>query len=165
MRGCFSFREAWNLKSQSPRSALILGLSALEVGAKACVALLVPNSEWLCFEAPTPPVLSVLEEYLPTLPTKARLNGKVYVPLAALGVIKKAVAQRNRVAHRGSKVDAGKSLYTTLETIRGVLYLLDYYCGQSWAAPHLRGFIDDADFEWLVSEHNRAAVARQERPV
>lgn len=47
-------REAADLRHIAPRSALLIGVSALEVGFKALVADLVPNAGWLVEEAPTP---------------------------------------------------------------------------------------------------------------
>jgi hypothetical protein len=131
-------REAWNLKPTSPRSALMLGLSALEVGVKAFVATIVPNSEWLCFEVPTPPVVRILREYLPQLPVRQTIGGKVFVPDATLNTIKKATEQRNRVAHRGVRVEYSQSLNEVLSSVQTVLFLLDYYAGHSWALNNIR---------------------------
>jgi hypothetical protein len=131
-------REAWNLKSLSPRSALTLGIVALEVGVKAFVAKLVPNTEWLCFEMPSPPVVKILEEYLPKLPVRLTIGNTVFVPEKILKNLKKAVFERNVASHKGAPVANVERLADILIDIQMTLYLLDYYAGHSWAINNLR---------------------------
>jgi hypothetical protein len=131
-------REAWNLKRSSPRSALILAIAALEVGVKDFIARLVPPARWLCFEAPSPPTLKMLEAYLPTLPTTLSINGKAFIPEEILGTLKKAVHRRNEVAHTGKSVDYSESLDDAMNCIQMTLYFLDYYAGHGWALNNMR---------------------------
>lgn len=131
-------REAWNLKANSPRRALMLGVSALEVGVKAFIAKIVPQSEWMCFELPSPPVVKILTDYLPKLDVRLSIGGKVQVPDAVIAVLKKAIEKRNRVAHKGDVVEHDNSLNHILHCIQMVLYLLDYYAGQAWALSNVR---------------------------
>lgn len=142
-------REAWNLRNNSPRSALILGVSALEVGVKAFVANQVPSSEWLCFEMPAPSVVKMLEEYIPSLPVRLKTNGKVIIPKKILESLKQAVAKRNRVAHKGDKVDNDESLADILTNIQMALYFLDYYAGHVWAVENIR---DSEIHDFLLNE-------------
>jgi len=151
-------REAWNLRHDSPRSALMLGVSALEVGIKAFVSKLVPSSEWLCFEMPAPPVVKMIEEYLPKLPVKLKINDKVFIPPKIIEVLRKAVTKRNRVAHKGTAIHNDESLADILMNIQMTLYFLDYYAGHSWAINNMR----DSDINDLIispatkgDEHNR----------
>ena len=136
-------REAWNLASRSPRSALMLGMAAVEVGVKAFITLLVPESEWLCFEVPTPPIVRVLREYLPKLPVRRRIDGKAFIPDDMLETLKKATEKRNRAAHRGVVVEHDQWLIELLNTIQRILFLLDYYAGHDWSLKNVR----DANFE------------------
>ena len=46
------FLEAWELRKSNPRSALIIGMSAAEVGFKQCIGKLVRDAEWLATNAP-----------------------------------------------------------------------------------------------------------------
>jgi hypothetical protein len=131
-------REAWNLKAPSPRSALMLGVAALEVGVKDFVARMVPKSEWLCFELPNPPVVRMLEEYFPSLPVRLTVNGKVFIPKKIIDKLKVAVVKRNRVAHKGMTVVNDGSLGDILTHVQMALYLLDYYSGHSWAMKNIR---------------------------
>ena len=139
-------REAWNLRDNSPRSALMLGVSALEVGVKAFVSKLVPSSEWLCFEMPAPPVVKMLQEYLPSLPVKLKINDKVFIPRKIIESLKKAVADRNRVAHKGMTVVNDESLADILMNVQMALYFLDYYAGHPWAVNNMR----DSDISDLL---------------
>lgn len=62
-------QEAWRQMNHLPRSALLIGITAAEVGVKEFISKLAPMAEWLAFHAPTPPLLQILTEYLPLLPT------------------------------------------------------------------------------------------------
>jgi hypothetical protein len=46
---------AAQLRRANPRSALIIGMSAAEVGFKQCVGYLVPDAAWLANHVPRPP--------------------------------------------------------------------------------------------------------------
>jgi hypothetical protein len=54
------FREAWSQVGTNPRSALVIGVTAAEVGLKRLIATLVPGTDWLMEEIPTPPVGKIL---------------------------------------------------------------------------------------------------------
>lgn len=146
-------REAWSLRYDSQRSALILAVSALEVGVKEFIADIVPNSEWLCFESPTPPVVRILKEYLPQMPVRARFAEKPVIPSHYLDGIKKMVMKRNRIAHRGASIDLNRNLTDSIIMIQSTLYLLEFYRGHSWALHQVRDtetreFIKDNTKEW-----------------
>ena len=131
-------REAWNLRQSSPRSALMLAVAALEVGVKDFVSRLVPQAEWLCFEVPSPPVVKMLDLYLPTLPVKLRINDKVFIPNEILDTLKVAVLKRNEITHKGRKVRYTESLNEILTCVQMTLYFLDYYSGHQWALDNMR---------------------------
>ena len=40
-------REAWHQRTQNPRSALVIGIAAAEVGLKECITHLSPETRWL----------------------------------------------------------------------------------------------------------------------
>jgi hypothetical protein len=132
-------REAGTLSSQAPRSALLIGVSALEVGFKELVADLVPHAAWLVENAPTPPVVRMLLEYLPTLPARLNFQGKVLPPPGPIvDQLKKANQARNRVTHAGGASLHGESLVNALQAVQDVLWLFDYYAGHLWALGHMR---------------------------
>jgi hypothetical protein len=126
--------EAWSQRMESPRSALILAIAAAEVGLKYCIATLVPNSLWLATNIPSPPLVKMLLEYLPTLPAKCTVGGKVLPPPAGIiEELKKGVTLRNQVVHNKSETLEHDTLRKILLAVQSTLWLLDYYSGFEWA--------------------------------
>ena len=126
--------EARSLQTSNRRAALVIGVAALEVAVKQYIADRVPNSEWLVFNLQSPPVVSILKNYVPTLPAVNTIGGKVLPPPKRLrNILDEAVQLRNDVAHRGQLEWKPGMLIEILDAIRDVLYLLDFYAGQSWA--------------------------------
>jgi hypothetical protein len=133
------FLEAWALRRTNPRSALIIGMSAAEVGFKQCIGKLVPPAEWLAHHAPTPPLDKMLSNYLPLLPAKLKIEGRVLKPSKKIrSSIKAGIEARNHSVHLGSEPPKGKDLKELLLSIRDLLYLLDFYCGFEWALEYIR---------------------------
>jgi hypothetical protein len=133
------FREAWAIREESPRSALVIGIAALEAGFKKFVADLVPEAAWLMKNVQTPPLVPMLRNYLPTLPVKNTIGGEVLPPPKKLRkTLQRSVEERNKVAHTGRAVLADEPLKESLGAIRDVLWLLDYYRGFEWALEHIR---------------------------
>lgn len=97
------FREAWSQIGINPRSALVIGVSAAEVGLKKLIAALIPGTDWLMEEIPTPPVGKVLRKFLPTLQLRAKRvdGGPITPPNQLIEQIEKAVKHRNDVVHAG----------------------------------------------------------------
>ncbi|MFO1423581.1 MAG: hypothetical protein U1F70_07995 [Candidatus Competibacteraceae bacterium] len=132
------FREAWAERLSSPRSALIAGVAALEIGVKEAIADLVPDAEWLVLNLPSPDVVKILREGLGHFPTRLKLGGQVVAPpKEMLDEINKAVGMRNRLAHAGQGKVRRETVHDLLCTIRDVLCLLDYYRGYQWALCHM----------------------------
>ena len=89
------FREAWSQRNSRPRSALVIGVAAAEVGFKKLVGSLVPQAEWLVDQVQTPALSKMLSKFLPTLPVKARFTDKsIRPPKALLNQLDKAVERR-----------------------------------------------------------------------
>lgn len=142
------FREAWSQRERNPRSALILGIAAAEVGFKQCIVDLVPTTQWLAENLPMPPLIQMLQEYLPILPAKCKIKGKVVSPPQhMIDTLKKGVQMRNRLVHRGRVSLEQETLKTILVAVRDLLWLFDYYTGFDWALD----FIGRKTFEALES--------------
>ena len=132
------FREAWAERLNSPRSALIAGMAALEIGVKEMIADLVPDARWLVENLPSPDVVGILREGLTKLPTRLKIDGKVVSPpKEILDELKKAVTMRNTLAHSGRGHVSRDAVQDILCLIRDVLSLLDYYRGREWALSHI----------------------------
>lgn len=133
------FREAWNQKDLNLRSALVIGITALETGIKDLISELVPDAEWLIKNIPSPPITKILEEYFPNLPVKSQMSGKTLCPSKEMiSEIKKWNNQRNDIVH-GKKIDIDfNKLKEFLLLVRDLLYLFDYYRGEEWALENIR---------------------------
>jgi hypothetical protein len=129
------WREAWNLRLSNPRSALVIGIAAAEVGFKQLVAELVPSARWLVQELQTPPLVAMIKHYLAELPIRATVRGRERCPPHLRGVLDAAIKDRNRLVHRGSTPSV--NLHGTLLAVRDLLYLFDLYAGNEWARQHL----------------------------
>ena len=127
------FQEAWKQRTELPRSSLMIGMTAAEVGFKMFVADLVPHAEWLAMHAPTPPLVQMLTDYLPLLPVRQHIKDyPVAVPNEILRILKKGVLLRNETTHVGKSVGSD-TLKEILLAVRDLLFLLDVFSGQAWA--------------------------------
>ena len=132
------FREAYMLRNSSPRSALVIGVAALEAGFKELVVELKPEEEEKLRKQRTP-LAKMLKKDLPKLPAKCTFEGKVLpLPPKLHNSMKEAIDRRNDVVHWGDSAAERKVLKEWLLTIQDVLWLLDYYRGFEWALAHVR---------------------------
>lgn len=132
------FREAWNERLSSPRSALITGIAALEIGVKEMIADLVPDAKWFITNVPSPDVIKILQEGLQGLPTRLKIGGEtVPPPPDVLKELKKAISMRNVLTHAGHGKVRRDKVHDILCLVRDVLSLLDYYRGHEWALCHI----------------------------
>jgi hypothetical protein len=128
-------REAWGLRHDSPRSALVIGVAAAEVGMKQLVAALVPGARSLVEDLPAPPLARMAKHTLPELPIRASVPPDRRCPKAIHQLLDAAVRDRNATVHRG--LEPSRYVHTTLVGIREFLYLLDLYRGHEWAVDQL----------------------------
>ena len=133
------FREAWEQRRANIRSALVMGIAALEIGVKRYIAERIPDARWLVENLPSPSVVGLLTEYLPKIQSIKTIKGKAVPPPSnVINYLKKGVTMRNHVVHgRASKIEHD-TVIEILKSVQDVLYLLDYYNGYDWALYHLR---------------------------
>lgn len=137
------WREAWNLRHPNPRSSLVIGVAAAEVGLKQLIATLVPHAKSLVENVPSPPLDTIIRKVLPGLPIRADVAPNRCAPRHLRTAIAAAVEERNRVVHLGAIPRS--DLRETLLAIREFLYMLDMYSGHPWA-------------EALLTEKTRSAL-------
>lgn len=140
-------REALSSRLANPRSALVLGVVALEVGTKDCIARLLPESTWLMDNVPSPPVHRMLKDYLPELLAN-RGNLILFAPTKGpLKEVQEVVEHRNVFVHRFVTTDKYEKaeralgyleLETTLQMVEEFLDLFDLYAGTAGAVNLLR---------------------------
>lgn len=132
------------------RAAIILASAAIEIAVKNFLGKMVPGTEWLAENLPTPPIHKILRDYLPSILSKSRprevllemeLGSKI--PLRLTKFVEELNNRRNRLVHGWSKGNADRICADDIEGVRDLLYLLDFYAGNSWAlenmSPLLRG--------------------------
>lgn len=134
------YREAWAQRYSNPRSSIVIGISSLEVAVRDIFRLLKPDVSWIVDEQKqAPPVVDLLKEQLPLLPSINTINGRVLPPpVEIMTEIEKGVTSRNKIIHRGLNPPIEASLVKKLCAIRDVLWLIDYYCGHTWAYNFIR---------------------------
>jgi hypothetical protein len=133
------FREAWQNQRLNPRSALVLGMAALEAGLKSTFCDLNESLRWILEHLPSPPVDKLLREYLPQIDARSRLHGKVLrPPNNVISAIKTGVEQRNRLVHGRQDSLSVEQVNPFLLAVRDTIYLMDFYRGHQWALEHLR---------------------------
>jgi hypothetical protein len=132
------FREAREQRSSNPRSAVIIAMAAAELAVKQCVAVLVPHATWLAINLPSPPIVRMLTEYLPQLPARCTIDGRVKAPpKPLLDQLRKGVNIRNGLAHAGAETPKPRTVDELLVAVSDLIWLIDYYCGYEWALDYV----------------------------
>lgn len=132
------WREAWSQRHTNPRSSLVIGFAAAEIGFKDFVSAIVPETTWLVENAPTPPLVTMLKRYLPLLPTPNKLGTRDGAPPSALiRKWQKAGEDRNMIVHNRRSSSSSEDLDDQLLNIKDLLWMLDYLRGHTWALDHL----------------------------
>jgi hypothetical protein len=102
------FHEAWELRNDNPRSSLVIGLAAAETGFKQFSSNLIPEASWLIQNVPSPPLVKMLQNFLPQIPTKNKIYGKTLSPPQDfLDILTKGNNLRNDIVH-GKKIELKK---------------------------------------------------------
>ncbi len=137
-------REIWHVAANAdPRTAVVLAVTAVEVELKRLVSAVVPEAEWLITNLPAPPIVRIIEEYLPLI---SRTPGRPAPPKKLLQVLRKGVKLRNDSVHVGPGAASswlspgGVSAETVKEVMAAasdLLWLFDWYRGHDWAVEQL----------------------------
>jgi hypothetical protein len=133
------FREASSLASTNPRSALVIGVTAAEVGLKRLIGTLIPEANWLVQEIQMPPATKIMRDFVRTLPVKAKLkDGRpLALPSKLINQVEKAFQLRNKVVHVGVTPPSREELARMLQAISDLLWICDVYLGEHWAMRHV----------------------------
>jgi hypothetical protein len=141
-------REAWALRGANPRTSLLIAITALEVAVKQYIADRVEPATWLVNNSPSPDVIRLLREYLPTLePPLGALSGASkldVIPADLLELLRKRRDQRNEVIHQPEahvnpkrRVTSERASSAVL-AVHQVLRRFDIADGHAWARDYLR---------------------------
>ena len=114
-------------------------MAAAELSVKYCISTLVPDAKWLATNLPSPPLIRMLKEYLPKLPTRCKVDGQVKIPPAEiLDTLEKGVTIRNQLSHAGLSNPSIEVVEEILQAVHDLLWLIDFYTGSEWAFNFLR---------------------------
>jgi len=132
-------REARQIQLSAPRSALVMAVSALEVGTKQLISTLRPETQWLLNNLQSPPIHSLLSGYVPTLPFSGWFASRAFaIPTSMLEAARKMVGIRNDLVHKGRGAVDVVDLEGYLELVSDFLWLFDYLVGHEWASAYIR---------------------------
>jgi hypothetical protein len=132
-------REANALLVESPRSALLTLVSAIETGVKTHVSKVAPDTSWLMFELPSPPIHKILRQYIPELHSSRGHDMSYWRKLRPhFKLIEKAATLRNTLTHTGAMpLEVVEILPKFFEAVSDVLYVLDVLEGHDWAKENV----------------------------
>ena len=132
------FQEAWSQQNNNSKSSLVIGIAAAETGVKHLVLESVPAASWLIENMRSPPMVRILREYLPRLPTRITIGSKVLAPPDWLvEAIEKGVLLRNKIVHGQAVTLKLSTVREILEAVNDLLYYCDLLAGHVWAAHRL----------------------------
>lgn len=104
----------------------------LELAAKEFISLLVPNADWLAFNATSPPVRDILTQRPDLIASTG--SELVALPSEWADVVRDAVQLRNVIVHTKSRPAVSLDRFTHIfDVTRAVIDGLEHYRGVSWA--------------------------------
>jgi len=130
-------REAKELQHSSPRSAVLIAVSAIEVAVKSVIVSKVSDSAWFVNNMQSPPVVDILTQNFPLLFSDVN---KFYEPTKKRGLIKviyDAVTIRNEMVHRGALPPKRKKVAEIIAAVQALLWICDYFSGNIWAEKYI----------------------------
>ncbi|MCH8538634.1 MAG: hypothetical protein LAT66_12800 [Alkalimonas sp.] len=122
--------EAKKVINSSPRSSLVIAVSALEVKLKDFISKKTDKAEWLINNLQSPPIDKLLSDYVPNLVYDKQEYFKSIDKY--ISVIKNVISERNKITHLGCNTTAAR-VESYISSIEKVMYILDYYCNCEWA--------------------------------
>ena len=136
-------REAKELQHASPRSSVLVAVSAAEVAVKSVIVNKLPEAAWLVDSMQSPPIVNILIEYFPKLFDDRE---KFYEPTKKQGLVKTicdAVLIRDRMAHKGAAPPVKGKISENILSVELLLWICDYYCDYKWARSHIQRIQED----------------------
>lgn len=143
-------REAAAISKESPRSSIMIMVSALEAAVKIHVSKKEPNSEWLLENISSPPIPKILSKYLILIHPEAEYLQHITPFIRRL---EKLFTIRNKVAHTGKIPAKSRPIQEYLELVSDMLCLLDVLDGHEWAKPFARYGLQEALGWPRLSQH------------
>jgi hypothetical protein len=131
-------REAKELQHSSPRSSVLLAISAAEVAVKFAIVNRAPDNTWLIDNMQSPPIVKMLIKYLPTLlQEEEQLFYKAEKNSEFIKTFMDGVLIRNEMAHKGTRPPTTEKVLEIIRAVQKLLWICDYYSGCLWAKQHI----------------------------
>ncbi len=152
-------REAKTLSGSSPRSALLILATALEIGVKSYIMRVAPQTTGLIDTMPSPPIYKLFKDYLPSLHDRVGKEVPYWTKLKGLFTsCQKLFKDRNDLIHgRPTSVESTK-LAAYIDTASDLLYILDVLGGHVWAQGNVRPETRK-ELGWPGPRHPRVRVS------
>ncbi len=131
-------REAKGLQHSSPRSSVLIAVSALEVAVKTVIVNKVPDAAWLVDSMQSPPVVNILLHYFPVLFSVDKSFYEATKENSLIKVITDAVYIRNQMLHKGASPPTHEKVVEIIAAVQELLWICDYYSGHTWAERHIK---------------------------
>lgn len=131
-------REAYSVVESSFRSALLLGISAVETRLREFLMKSPQPTPWFLEQRGairTEECLTGLLNIIVTVPPA--IAGEKLIPKNVVLHLKRAIRCRDRIAHGKEHSLTKAELSGYLQVAQDILWFLDYYDGHMWARQHL----------------------------
>lgn len=130
-------RKAKELQHSSPRSSVLIAVSAAEVAVKSIIVNKVPKIKWFVDNIQSPPVVKILIQYLPELFQDEKQFYKPKKEDRLIKTIEYAVNIRNEIVHKGEGPPSTEKVSEIIDAVQELLWICDYYSGYRWAELHI----------------------------
>ncbi len=125
-------------ESRNWATALVMAMTAIEIGVKQLISQLVPEAAWLAEHLPSPPIDTIIRDYLPAMPARLLVNGKNLRPsLRLIRTIKNGSTVRNSTVHAGARDLDQNFVRRVVAAVGDMLWIFDFYSGHVWALNYL----------------------------
>jgi hypothetical protein len=115
-------RESKELQHTSPRSAVLIAVSAIEVAVKSAIIDKISDAAWIVDNIQTPPVVEILTKYFPILFSDVN---QFYEPTKERGIVKviyEAVTIRNQMVHKGASPPKKEKVEEIINAVQDFLW-------------------------------------------
>jgi hypothetical protein len=132
------FREAWVQRTSNPRSAMIIGISSVEVALISTLDILLPDNKRLKRKLKNKPLYKFLDECWNEMAIGNKIFQITSLPDTLLSLIKEGVIERHKIAHFGFKASNTERVEQILEGIKDLLFIVDCLSGNEFTLLFIR---------------------------
>jgi hypothetical protein len=151
-------REAANLVSESPRSAILMMTAALETAIKMHISHFAPDTAWLMREIASPPIFKILRDYIPAIHHAKGKEIDFWDKVKPfIKKVQTLVEVRNKIAHTGKIPEGSGPIQNDILLVTDMLYALDVLNGHEWAKARVSYEFCNA-LGWPYSNDGRGTI-------